>query len=172
MADANVEWKGFTQGIRNGWDQYADNTPWTNKFGDEVFLTGRLQFIRSAVFNLAAGEAVPFQAPEAPGLPANPNFSLTCDTTDGLEIDDILVSPGTDDLLGIYVSASFAQTVNFFKGPFVNSFFVTTDTTVPFELIPGAGVLSGQKYFVGVRYREPSFDRLAQQLLIKNVICT
>ncbi len=172
MADANVEWKGFAEGTRSGWRTYAANTPWTNRFGDEVFLTGRLQFIRSAVFNLAAGEAVPFQAPEIPGLPANPNFSLTCDTTNGLRIDDILISPGTADLLGIYHSAPFAVTVNFFKGPFVGSNFVTTDTTVPFTLIPNTGVIAGQKYFVGVRYREPAFDRLAQQVLIKNIICT
>jgi len=172
MADANVFWKGETSSYRSGWKTYADNTPWTNRFGDEVFLTGRLQFIRSAVFNLAAGEAIPAQPPEFPGLPANPDFSLTCDTTNGLRISDILISPGTADLLGIYTSAPFAETVNFFKGPYVLSDFITTDTAVPFTLIANTGVLVGQKYFVGVRYREPDFDRLAQQVLIKNVVCS
>lgn len=172
MADANVEWKGFVQGIRNNWAVYAANTPWTNKFGDEVFLTGRLQFIRSAVFNLAAGEAVPANAPEIPGLPANPNFTITCTVLGGLLISDILIAPGTDDLLGIYTSAPFAQTINFFKGPFVQSNFVTTDTVTPIELIDLNNVVLGQKYFVGVRYREPAFDRLANQVLIKSVICT
>ena len=171
LAEVNVSWKSILQGFRNGWISYAANTPWTNRFGDEVFLTGRLQYIRSNVFNLAAGEPISIGAPELPGLPANPDFSLTCDTTNGLEISDFLIGIGDVDLLGIYHSAPFGQTVNFFKGPFVGSNFITTDTTAPFELIPGAGVVADQKYFVGVRYREP-FSRLAQQVLIKNVICT
>ena len=171
LADANVEWKEMPEIFRVAWANYAANSPWTNKFGDEVFLTGRLQFIRSAVFNLAAGEAVFIANPATPGFPANPNFTLTCDTTNGLRIDNILISPGTLDLLGIYTSASFAETVNFFKGPFVQSTFVTTDAVVPLTLIANTEVVVDQKYFVGVRYRSP-FGNLANQLLIQSVLCT
>ena len=171
LAQANVDWKALVAGIRSGWETYAANTPWTNRFGDEVFLTGRLQFIRSAVFNLAAGEPTPTFAPEIPGLPANPNFTLLCDTVNGLRISNFLIAPGTDDLLGVYAAGPFAQTVNFFKGPFITSRFVSTDATDPLELIDNDDVVTGQKYFVGVRYRQAVQQSLAQQVLIKNVIC-
>ena len=171
MAEVNVSWRDIPQGFRNGWIFYASLTPWTNRFGDEVFLTGRLMFIRSNVFNLAAGLPINISAPEIPGLPANPNFTLSCTTGGGLAIDNFLIAPGLVDLLGIYTSGAHSQTVNFFKGPFVKSDFIITSTAAPFELIDSLGVALGQKYFVGVRCSEP-FSRLAQQLLIKNVICT
>lgn len=171
LADANVSWKGATSGQRDDWDNYAANTPWTNAFGDEVFLTGRLQYIRSAVFNQAGGQAINNAAPASPGLPANPDFTLTGDTLNGLQVDDFDNGGGVFDFMGFYWSAPQAETRNFFKGPFVDSQFFTSDEAAPVTLIASGLVLVGQKYFVGVRYRDTQ-QRLAGQLLIKSVVIT
>lgn len=40
-------WSMLTDSERNAWKVYADNTPFTDKLGDQIKLTGQQQFVRS-----------------------------------------------------------------------------------------------------------------------------
>jgi len=169
LSTANTQWTtGLTSAQRGDWDNYAANTPWTNKFGDTVFLTGRQMFIRTSVFFQAAGSLTLPLAPITGGLPSNPDFTLTADTTTGLNISDLLKSASGTDAVGIYTSSPKAQTINFFKGPFVASRFEPSNVTVPLLLKSSTLLNIGERYFVGVRYLADDLS-LANQVLIKSV---
>jgi hypothetical protein len=81
MAAANVAWKALTQAQRDAWDAYAANTPWRNKLGDTIYLTGFQWFVRSEVIAkaaLAAGASVvadPQLCTASGGLPDQLEFT-------------------------------------------------------------------------------------------------
>lgn len=64
----------LTQSERDAWNTYAANTPWTNKFGDTVFLTGQQHHQRNNNFYQLNSPASYLSAPTAYGLPSAPDI--------------------------------------------------------------------------------------------------
>lgn len=50
LTAANAAWAALSASQRAGWDTYAENSPWTNKFGETVYLTGHQQYVRYFCF--------------------------------------------------------------------------------------------------------------------------
>lgn len=50
MAAAIVAWRNLLGADKDTWNNYAANTPWVNRLGDTVYLTGMSFFIRSYCF--------------------------------------------------------------------------------------------------------------------------
>lgn len=63
MNAAVQAWNALTDAQRAGWDNYAQNTPVTNKLGDSIILSGQNQFIRSNAYRIRAGATQVATAP-------------------------------------------------------------------------------------------------------------
>ena len=169
LAEANKSWLAVSQIDRDNWGEYAQNTPWTNLFGDEVLLTGRQMYIRTNTFRLQGLIGEQATAPVTPGLPANPDFGLTADETNGLELTNFDVGTGPTDLTQVRYAGPFAISRLKHKGPWRQTFYINSDETDPFNLIDSAEVTTGQIYFVSVRHMDPD-GRLSPQTLVKRII--
>ncbi len=69
--------------LRIGWNTYAANTPWLNKFGDTVYLKGFNHFIRINSVRICGGYSLRPSAPEAYGLAVQP----------GVDTDNLVYIP-------------------------------------------------------------------------------
>jgi len=169
LAALNVAWKQITQEAKDAFDEYAQNTPMKNKFGDPTILTGRQMFIRINGFTVGGGGVVNGSAPVTPGMAANPDVSIGASEADGLEIDNYDVGGGTDDLLQVQFAGPFASSKQKHKGPWRGTQYINSDTTSPHEILPASEMTDGQVYFVQVRYQDPE-SRLSEQFLILRVV--
>lgn len=172
-------WKNdLIQAVRDGWNTYAQNTPWTNTFGDPVTLTGRQMYIRTNLPNLRfRGEVIDFP-PSIPGVPSNPQtVTVTATAMSGVEITDIDNNNlGATDFLFVYRAGPFAQSKNFYKGPWTFVDTLDSSTMLPFTVVPAAEVEAGQKWFVGYKlfraYAVGQEGGLARPLDTRDAIAT
>lgn len=137
---------------RTGWALYAAATPWLNKLGETVFLSGFNMYCRSATFRLFCGGDIA-DTTEAPGLPGiGPPVSLdeltvkaVGSTDDPNTVIFVIDSPDTADFLALWIGLPQSSGVNFYKGPWT---FVAVESgvtgpgpfteAVPFTVQPGA----------------------------------
>jgi hypothetical protein len=71
-------WQSATMAaIRASWNDYAANTPWVNKLGQAITLTGFQAFVASNALRQVAGEATVTAAPIAYGSAKLPIFTMT-----------------------------------------------------------------------------------------------
>lgn len=60
-------WKALSAANRSLWEAYASNTPWTNKLGETVYLTGQAMFVGSYSYSQIIGAAAITSPPTADG---------------------------------------------------------------------------------------------------------
>lgn len=166
LAFANGAWKLTPQGVKDAYDEYAQNTPLTNKFGDPNIITGRQMFVRLNTFRAGAGITFLSGAPPTPGMTVNPDFDLITNTTDGVQVNNYDLGFGADDVQQIQLAGPFASSRQKHKGPWRQTSYVNSDTSSPFTLLAAAGVSIGQVYFVAWRAQDDE-GRLSEQFLIK-----
>lgn len=113
----------LTQGQRNAWDAYAAATVWTNKFGDNVWLTGLNHYVRSNTSLVALGFGRIDTAPGTGGLAAA-ELLLGCTASEATQqititFDD--TAPWANDagsFQHFYLGLPQAAGVTFFAGPY------------------------------------------------------
>lgn len=179
LSQLSQTWKNdLLQVVRDGWNTYAQNTPWTNTFGDPVTLTGRQMFIRTNLPNLRFRNDVIEFPPSIPGVPSNPQVvTVTATAADGVQITDIdSQGLGATDFLFVYRAGPFTQAKNFYKGPWTFVDTVDQGTGLPFTVVPAAEVEVGQKWFVGYKllraYAIGQEGGLARPLDTRNAVAT
>lgn len=166
-------WSSINTADREGWDNYAANTPWLNKLGDTTHLTGQQQAIRSGVIMRISGEFPGSLAlglsvfPDVYGLPAVGNITITSVSQ---ATNSVVVAIGAAPLWasnptdGILIFAGIPQSTSrsYYGGPYRfidtkpgNATPVTTDTENLNQADPGIVVTQGQRiWFRFVVYRE------------------
>ena len=126
LTAASEAWRGLSDAVRLGWEQYADATPMTNRLGETIYLSGQAMFARCqafgaqlAVYTISGFPGTPGQAPQpnlAPGA-----FGLKVAglgfTVSGGSWTDFSFLDGASDLLLIQISPPVSAGVTFHKGP-------------------------------------------------------
>ncbi len=171
LALLNTFWKALSQTEKEEYDEYSQNTPMKNKFGDPVHITGRQMFIRLNAFTVGGGGSVLSSAPNTPGMAPNPDFTLVSDTASDLSVGNFDLGGGSDDIIQFQFAGPFASSKQMHKGPWRDVAYTTSDGTDPLVLIPGAELVVGQIYFVACR-RADNVGRLSEQFMIKRVETT
>lgn len=152
LGQMSAYWRDtLTQAQRDGWSQYAENTPWTNVFGDPVTLTGRQHFIRMNSVTQQFFAGTQDDAPESPGLPDPPTATIGGSLLAGGITFDAFIAPAVvaaGEFLIIYLStAPFGPTRNFFRGPYRFLASITSTDIPPVVLKPAAELAVGQRWF-------------------------
>lgn len=77
-----TNWKKLTEVQQQSWIDFAAGTPWKNKLGDTVFLTGQAMYIAQTAFyqHIVPGDALTSYnlAPCVPGLLPQPHLAFAC----------------------------------------------------------------------------------------------
>lgn len=126
LTDLSTYWREtLSQGQRDAWDQYADETSMPNAFGESINLTGLNHFLRSNQAVLEVGATLIATAPGIPGLaPAPANPVLSCSVATGnvslAWTADPLCPWDTNDAwyILVYLGSPVAPSRKFFGGPF------------------------------------------------------
>lgn len=149
----------LTQSARSGWEAYAATVPWTNRLGEQIFLTGQNRFVQANSILLAASVSLRVDPPDS--LTAGPSFtpSLLVDPSDDtVDVVNFGSLDRTNDSGAFLLQSSPAQNpgVNFFKSPF-RQFYATAvgaaTPTIPVEDLPAAfPFAAGQAVFLRHAY--------------------
>jgi hypothetical protein len=112
----------LTPAERDAWNSYGAGTVMTNRLGDQIYLTGQNQFIRSNVPRIQAGIAVIEAAPVVFDLGSfTPATLASLDDTPEVQIgftDTDAWATTVGGYLLLYVSRPQSPGKGFFKGPF------------------------------------------------------
>jgi hypothetical protein len=162
MSALATSWKNLSVAGRGGWEQYAENTPVTDVFGEPLVLTGQQMYIRCQSPRLRSGLASVSAAPTTFGQGDLTTLTLTDAGSGNLNLnydntDTWAGAPG--GALIIQTSQIVAPTVNFLAGPYrwlANIFGAATPPTSPAQITVNAmgmtlATYAGNKLFVRVR---------------------
>ena len=160
VADLVNLWNNtLTQAERDAWDNYAVNVPFVNRLGDQTFLSGLNQYVRSNVPRLQAALA---RIDDAPIVFNTGDFTQTtfvptaaADTL-GLGFTDTDAWANEDDAaMLLYGARPRNPTINFFKGPYRFADLVAGDAitppTSPASITSPFPLAADQKAFAYVR---------------------
>jgi len=144
----------LTNTNRTNWNLYAKQTPMINKTGQQVFFSGRMQFIRSQFLNVSKNGigALSAAAPLTPGIHQAPILALTFDAATGVvELAGIDVGGATNWVANFLVASPQGNQVNYFKGPFASTVEFDQTMLPPATLQTFGAVPVGTKCFVSSR---------------------
>lgn len=144
----------LTQAQRDGWEDYASETPLPNKFGGTHLVPGRLHYIRSNQARLTQLGVILDDAPIIPGVPANRSLTFDTQQANGLEITAINPVVTAGAFLFVRLGLPVNPTRNFYKVPFraAQNQPIQSGDTPPIVIRASAGIAVGQKYFAAWRY--------------------
>jgi len=126
----------LTPAQRDGWEVYAQNTPQTDKLGQQLILTGQQMYVRNNAVLQAGGMTIVDDAPTTFGdatigvslvafaAGSNNNITLAFDTAEEWVNTD-------DAKLLLFSSKPFSPARNYFRGPFQLSGSIDGDATTP-----------------------------------------
>lgn len=149
MDNLNQTWKvTLVQAQRDGWANYAANTPVVDSLGEQRFLSGRAWYLGTNIltqrFNVSAPQV--FNVPLISGRAETPvleiDDSLTLDLT-------AVTNAGNLGFMQLQWAGPFPPSVNFFKGPFPASNRLAgaiADVITANPMIPTA--IAGEVYFI------------------------
>jgi len=150
FTQASAEWDTLlTQIERDGWVDYALNTPVTGPKGNSITLTGRQMWMRARVFQLLYGGGPGTFPPTVPGIPPEPIPVLAYDTATGDITLTSLTGVPAVGIINFLISRNLAPSRNYWKGPFTQSAFEPVGVITPAVIatVPVPGV-AGDKVFV------------------------
>ncbi len=154
LATLSVLWSStLTDAERLAWTTYAANSPYVNKLGDPLILSGQQMFIACNTPRLQAGIATVTTAPATFGLGSlQPlTVTMTAPVTGSVTFDPADAWNLDGGALLVYFSNAVPIARNFFKGPYRIATPLIGDTTTPLTP-PGTAtvnqpILTGQKFF-------------------------
>lgn len=119
-----ARWKTLTAVQQQSWIDFAAGTPWTNKLGETVFLTGQAMYIGQTTFsqNLFPGYTLVAYdvAPCVPGLFPQPLVTFACCNTPDLGV--IVTVQNLDSTFAmsaiVRISRPISTGVRFHLGPY------------------------------------------------------
>lgn len=179
----------LTEGVRNGYKNYAAGTPLTGVFGNQYTLTGNQMYVRLNTPRLQAGQSALTAAPVTLGQSnqlsaVELNAATVVDSHDGATNPNKVVItlaslPGfpadsTGALLFIQSSIPQGPGINFFKGPFAFIGAVVGDSVTPpttFEYQYPYDLYLGDKMFFRVRWQDAE-GRLSPSTIYTEVTIT
>lgn len=137
---------------RAAWDDYAKQTPMSDRFGNKILLTGATMFLRyntAMVIVLASPLLV---APTLPGEAAMPNATLTGTVAAGVNISAFTPTLAEGDNVAVYSNkAPIPVSREFFNGPWTRRSFLNNVSAFPFLVVPITEVAIGQRWWVKTR---------------------
>ena len=149
---ANANWRDvLTPAEREGWKDYAAQTPITNRLGDRVPLTGNAMF---AAFNAqwyrVHGTFVD-TPPSTPGEASATLLTQTAGEIAGWIITDLGVVVGGGAKAMLYIGSNpVSPAVNFYGSPY--TFLIgIADVQLPFTVTVPGGIFEGQRWFIESR---------------------
>ncbi len=148
---------GLTPGQRAIWNTYAENVTVTNRIGDQVFISGLAQYVRSNVSRIQADLA---RADDGPGIFNIGSFSAVRiqNFSEATQLGEIafFTTPLADawanevgGFMWIFISRPQNPSINYFRGPYRLVAVVVGDPTppvspilinAPFPFIAGAKI--------------------------------
>ena len=154
---ANFWNNGLTQLQRRIWDTYAENTKVTNRIGDQVFISGMAQYVRSNTGRIQANLA---RADDGPGVfnigqNTRPSIDSFSEATQlgSLNFDNgALTDEWANEVGGflfVFISRPQNTSINYFRGPYRLVAVVVGDPVppvspilinAPFPFIAGARI--------------------------------
>lgn len=125
----------LTSNQRNGWNEYAENTPLTNALGDARNAGGLGMYLRGNVPRLLASLAVVDEGPATSGFPTflSPTVNFTSGTNDAsiaFSTTDAWRSQ-TGAAMLLFVGGALPASINYFKGPYQYIGRILGNTTTP-----------------------------------------
>ena len=144
----------LTPAERLGWEEYAQGTPITDSFGDDIILPGRNMYLRANNFRTSIGIPQVDTAPATPGVGIPCALTLFGDTTDGIQIQSALPALAAGDLCGVRLGIPVNQSKNFYDSPFTFVAGLGVATVFPVTIKPAAEVFVGQRYNIRNRFFE------------------
>jgi hypothetical protein len=165
----------LTEAQRDGWIDYARNTPLVNKSGAPKFLSGRMMWIRTGFIpQFINGTTAGFTAPPStPGIANIKTPAFTYASATGLlKVTAVAAGQPTAYKNIALISRNLAPSRNFWKGPF--NFTTSWDFTAVFPLtihtVPGT-ITPGDKVFVQIRTFDETRNKVSQPFIYE-VIAT
>jgi len=167
-AGANA-WNSLTAGQRDAWRSYASLTPFLNKTGNEVRLSGRGMYMRTVMVSqlVGLGTAGGVVAPSSPGLPNLPQAVLAFDALTGnISVTAVVGVLPTNWSLICLTSGNIGLGRSFFKGPFESTLVIDQADILPVVIatnpIPGTPVQA----FVQFRFYDVTANKLGNRIIL------
>lgn len=126
----------LTTAQRNGWSDYAADTPVTNRLGDPINLSGLSMFMRSNVPRVQAGLSPVIVRPPFNNFGPAPTITLASASEATQDVDVWFDNPDgwtseNGSALLVRMSRPQSVTVNFFKGPYRLADAILGDSNTP-----------------------------------------
>lgn len=155
LATLSQQWSNtLTSGDRSGWINWAANSPYVNKLGDPLILSGQQAFIANNSPRLLAGQTTITVAPGTFGLGHLSPVTVSIAAVSG---NASVGFTNTDDWAGsafgsllLFVSKPVPLARDFFKGPYQFAGTVDGNSTPPTSpaTVPTPSIwIAGQKFF-------------------------
>lgn len=155
LGQSSTAWRALTQAVRDTWVDYAAATPWFNKLGDAIVLTGQQAFCGCSALAKLLGLSVPATAPAVPGRSGINVTAVTLSVAGDAEV----VYSGTNNWtangggLALFLGRPVSAGVASYKGPWTYQGPVLGAAVPPAspQVVPCSGLIEGQVRFVRVR---------------------
>lgn len=134
LQDTSQAWSGvLTQAQRDGWSNYATNTPLSNAFGDPLQLSGQQMYVRCNSIRISSGLARVDAPPAVPGEAQLSALTITDPGPDiGIAYDNSDAwATNTGGALIIQTSRAVSAGISFLKSPLRFLDVVLGDDTTP-----------------------------------------
>lgn len=137
---------------RSAWDDYAKQTPLSDRFGNKILLTGATMFVRYNSTLVGILATVLKVAPTLPGEADMPRATLTGTAAAGVNISALLpVIAAGDYILAYSNKAAIPVSREFFNGPWTLRKIMDSAQTFPALVVPIAECAIGQRWWVKTR---------------------
>lgn len=140
---------------RAGWIAGAQATPFTNKVGQSIIISGANAFIRTNVIALLAGIA---RIDAAPVPPLKAYFPLIVYAnkvvTFELEITALTPAIAVGGTLQIQISPTLSPARNFWKGPWSTTEYFDSADVAPITIRPTVDLVDGSRLMIQARYMD------------------
>lgn len=118
---------------RSQWQLYAENTSWLNKLGQQIYLTGQNQYIRSNSIALVGDVSLYDDAPSEFGIPAQETLwtPTASEATQEISIAYTFAADEDDQVFAFYMGRPRSASRNYYGGPWRHIGNVIGDSTTP-----------------------------------------
>lgn len=150
---SNIWQNTLTDAQRVIWNNKAKELTFTNRLGESISISGIALYIKINALLLTAGQSI-VAAPPADPVIASTLFTLTGNTTDGVDISAISPAlPANATHLIVQRAVGVAQSVYSFRGPYTETSVVTVAAlgTLPCEITAAADLTVGTRCFYRFR---------------------
>lgn len=172
-------WQTLTEDQRQDWITYAQGTPWQNKLGQTVYLTGQAMYIsvRCSVLDVMPHVDVTYfnVAPCTPGLFPTPYVTFDCCTGEVIGVKVTVQNQDAELGMHCVVRISPAQNASryYYKGPFIkDDEIILTSISAGAEDTAEFCPLCEGRYFFQIRcYELDNYNRVSSLMYSSFFAC-